>query len=352
MKLLLPILLCCLPSLAQDEASIEVTPLKSGVQASFRGLAMRGPDEAWASGSDATLIRTIDGGRTWSKIAVSPATSTDKDGKDVKLDFRDVEVLPDGSVLVMSIGNGDASKILRSTDSGESWDVVLQNKSEAGFFDGMTFSPDGRRGVLFGDPIDGLLDMYITADGGKTWRHVPPERRPKPEKGEYGFAASGTGAAIVGRQIWIATGGSVARVLRSVRGGTSWNGKPLKFRSGNESSGIFSLAVQDERTAVVIGGDYLKPTQSTHNVAFTKDGGETWVVPNDVQMPHKACVRSVGDGWFVTCGRTGIAFSRDSGATWRTISKASYYVLQVDSKSKSGFLAGRDGSVAKFRIRP
>ena len=352
MRLLLPIFFCCSPCLAQEAASIEVTPLKSGVQASFRGLAMGGTDEAWVSGSDATLIRTTDGGKTWSKIAVSPATTRDKDGKEVKLDFRDVEILPDGSVVLMSIGNGDASKILRSADSGKSWQVVLQNESEAGFFDGMTFSGDGRRGVLFGDPIDGTLDMYITANGGKAWRHVPPVRRPKLEKGEYGFAASGTGAAIVGRQIWIATGGSVARVLRSVRGGRSWNGKPLKFRSGNESSGIFSLAVQDEKTAVVIGGDYLKPTESSSNVAFTTDGGENWVVPKDVKMPHKACVRSVGDGWFVTCGRTGIAFSSDSGATWTEVSNDSYYVLQVDSKSKSGFLAGRDGNVAKFHIKP
>ena len=195
--------------------------------------------------------------------------------------------------------------------------------------------------------------MYFTEDGGQSWRPVPDGYHPQMEKGEYGFAASGTGAAIVGRNIWIATGGSVARVLRSGRGQQkNWLGEPFGFRSGNESSGIFSLAVQDETTAVVIGGDYLKPDESANNVAFTKDGGKTWVVPQSVKMPHKACVRSVGDGWFVTCGRTGIAFSKDTGASWTEVSKDSYYVLQVDPETKSGFLAGRDGRVAGFRIKP
>lgn len=352
MKLLLPITLCCSLCVAQDGATVEVTPLNSGVKASFRGLAMRGADEAWASGSDATVIRTTDGGKTWKRIEVIPSTTTDKDGKEVKLDFRDVEVLPDGSIVLMSIGNGSASKVLRSTDSGKSWMVVLQNKQAAGFFDGMTFAPDGERGILFGDPIDGFLDMYFTNDGGASWEPVPNTHRPAMRKGEYGFAASGTGAALVGRHIWIATGGSVARVIRLVRGPKFALGKPFGFRSGNESSGIFSLAVQDEKTALVVGGDYLKPGEASNNVAFTKDGGETWTVPKDVKMPHKACVRAVGDGWFVTCGRTGIAVTKDTGATWTEVSTDPYYVLQVDPKTKSGFLAGPDGKVSHFRINP
>ncbi len=335
---------------AQDESApppIRVQELKSGVKASFRGLAMKGAGEAWVSGSDATVIRTTDGGKNWQRVKVTPDSVQDKDGKQVKLDFRDVEVLPDGSVLLMSIGNGAASKVLRSSDAGKTWKVVLENKDEAGFFDGMSFATGGKRGVLYGDPINGRLDMYVTGDGGQTWRHVPEEFRPELKKGEYGFAASGSGAAIVGREIWIATGGSVARLLRS-KGGP-WESTTLKVRSGNESSGVFSLAV-DGDTAIVIGGDYKNPKEADRNVGVSLDGGKTWDVSQETVMPHKACIRPMGTGAFLACGRTGIAFTSDSGETWSNISAESYYVLQVDRASQSGYLAGSDGRVARFSV--
>ena len=82
MKLLFPITLYCSLCFAQDAPTVDVTPLTSGVNASFRGLAMHGKNEAWVSGSNATLIRTTDGGKTWKRIEVSPSTTRDKEGKE------------------------------------------------------------------------------------------------------------------------------------------------------------------------------------------------------------------------------------------------------------------------------
>jgi photosystem II stability/assembly factor-like uncharacterized protein len=321
--------------------SVRITPQASGVDASFRGLAVRNEKEAWVTGSKGTVIRTTDAGHTWKRIAVPNSD---------KLDFRDVEILADGTVLLMSIGNGDASQVLRSTDAGNTWKTVLTNKDPKGFFDGMTFDTDEKKGVLFGDPINDRLDLYRTRDGGVTWQRFPKQQRPLLKKGEYGFAASGSGVVMIGRNIWIATGGSVARVLHSADDGKTWTAHTTPVRSGNESSGIFSIAFVDPKTAVVVGGDYKLPDRDRDNVARSVDGGKTWTPLPSVRMPHKACVRSLGNGRLLTCGRTGVAFSSDAGRTWKRVTKDSYFTLAVDRQSGTGFLAGGDGHVARFEF--
>jgi photosystem II stability/assembly factor-like uncharacterized protein len=331
-------------SISAQEAVLtpNMIQLKSGVDASFRGLAVSGTKEAWATGTKGTVIRTTDAGKTWSRIDVPGSES---------LDFRDVEILPDGTVVLMSIGNGESSKILRSSDAGKTWKTVLVNKNEKGFFDGIAFDEHGRTGVLFGDPIEGRLDMYRTIDGGVSWTRLPNEQRPKLLPGEYGFAASGTGVELIGRNIWLATGGSVARVFYSANSGKTWSAYKTPISSGNESSGIFSIALVDKKRAVIIGGDYTRPALDRSNVATSADGGKTWSVNKSVRMPHKACVRSLGQARLIACGRTGVACSSDFGKTWKHITTDSYFTLAVDKESGTGLLAGKDGHVARFTWR-
>ncbi|HIE97111.1 MAG TPA: hypothetical protein EYG03_28660 [Planctomycetes bacterium] len=147
-----------------EQKTVIITPLVSGVSVSFRGLAVRNTGEAWVTGSGGTVIRTMNRGRTWQRVNVPDSDA---------LDFRDVELLRDGSVVLMSIGQGDASRLLRSTDAGITWKTVLVNAEPQGFFDGMAFVQDGQKGVLFGDPIEGRLDIYKTGDGGATWNRLP-----------------------------------------------------------------------------------------------------------------------------------------------------------------------------------
>lgn len=326
---------------AQSPHAVRITPLDSDVDASFRGLAVRSENETWVTGSSGTVIRTIDAGRTWQRISVPGAD---------ELDFRDIEILPAGIVILMSVGNDDASRILRSTDAGETWKTVLINTEPKGFFDGMTFDEQGQHGMLFGDPINGRLDMYRTTDGGATWEQVPKTQRPRLKEGEYGFAASGTGIVMREGNIWIATGGSVARVHHSADSGKTWSAIDTPVRSGNESSGIFSIDFIDSERAVVVGGDYKLPELDRNNVARSIDGGKSWVPLPQCRMPHKACVRFLGDGRLLTCGRTGVAFSSDHGQTWQVITTDSYFTLAVDRDTGSGFLAGSNGRVARFEL--
>ena len=94
-------------------------------KASFRGLSVVSEKVIWASGTGGTVIRTI-GGKTWNVINVPGAE---------KLDFRDIEAFDANTAYILSIGNGDASRIYKTTDGGRSWQLQFTNKSEKAFFD-------------------------------------------------------------------------------------------------------------------------------------------------------------------------------------------------------------------------
>lgn len=314
-----------------------IVPQETDVDASLRGIAVVDEDEAWVSGSDGVVLHTTDRGSKWSMVSIPNAGD---------LDFRDVAALRNGVVLLLSAGPGDRSRVFRSTDGGKSWTTPLVNRDAAGFFNAFTFA-DSQNGILVGDPIDEHMDVYRTRDGGVSWRR---ERGPHLEQGEYGFAASGTSVAAYGSShLWIATGGAIARVFRSENSGTTWAPCHTPVAQGNESSGIFSVAFRDPRHGVIVGGDYKNPDADGGNVARTADGGQTWTLAGPRgEIPHKACVRHLAESSWLTVGRTGIAVSHDDGASWQHVSRESFYTFDVHAESRTGWMAGSDGRVARF----
>src|SRR6185295_15751538 len=138
------------------------TTQSSGVTARLRGVSAVNERVAWASGSNSTVLRTNDGGTTWQKLTVT---------KDA-LDFRDIDAIDEKTAYVLSIGNGPASRIYKTTDAGLTWTLQFKNEEPKAFLDAMTFW-DANNGIVFGDSIDGKLDILMTNNGGETWTRVP-----------------------------------------------------------------------------------------------------------------------------------------------------------------------------------
>ncbi len=67
--------------------------------AGFRGLSVVNEKIVWASGTGGTVIRTINGGKSWDVMNVPGAE---------KLDFRDIEAFDAKTAYILSIGNGEA----------------------------------------------------------------------------------------------------------------------------------------------------------------------------------------------------------------------------------------------------
>lgn len=241
--------------------------LSSRTTENLRGLSVASDHVIWASGTHGTYLRSTDKGKSW-RVAQVPGAEA--------LDFRDVEAVNAEVAYLLSIGQGEQSRIYKTMNGGKSWELQFMNKNPKGFLDCMAFW-DRDHGIVVGDPVDGRFEVIRTENGGKSWNAVLPASLPPAIEGEGAFAASGTCIAVNGKaDAWFATGGTVARVFHSSNAGKTWEVFDTPMVHGNASSGIFSIAFQDELHGVIAGGDYTEPTKDGPNLAFTSDGGRTW----------------------------------------------------------------------------
>ena len=265
----------------------------------LRGVSTVSRRVAWASGTHGTYLRTVDGGEIWTPAQVPDANS---------LDFRAVVAFSADEAFLMSSGPGDQSRIYHTLDGGQHWNLQFTNTNAKGFFDSMAFW-DPKHGIILGDPIPdeaGKLKFeLLMTDDGQTWHPIPPSQLPGAVEGEGAFAASNTciailpmrgqppsavpsgeaGQALATRSadspdpnIWLATGGKVARVFHSPDRGHTWQVFDTPILHGPDSAGIFSIAFRDAQHGVIAGGDYKRPRDDGPNLAFTNDGGRTWTL--------------------------------------------------------------------------
>jgi photosystem II stability/assembly factor-like uncharacterized protein len=308
----------------------------STVTARLRGVSAASPNVVWASGAAGTVIRTVDGGKTWRRLIVPDAE---------KLDFRDIDAVDERTAYVLSIGSGDASRIYKSSDAGETWTLQFRNDDPKAFFDAMAFR-DGRRGFAFSDSVDGKFVILRTDDGGATWARVPPESLPPALPGEGAYAASGSNVAIRGDRVWIGT--TASRVLRTVNGGRTWSVSQTPLATG-PSAGIFSVAFRDALNGVVVGGDYRKEGEAVENVAVTEDGGRTWTTVNGLTGFRSAVAYVPGpNSTVIAVGPSGSDASTDGGKTWKALSGPGFHAIGFAPKSRTAWAAGEKGAIARI----
>ena len=326
-------------------------PLDGGTTASLRGLSAVSAEIAWISGTGGTWGRTLDGGASWRTGAVPGAE---------ELDFRDVDAFDAVTAYLMSAGPGERSRIYKSVDGGETWELQHVTASPEAFFDGMAFWTR-ERGVLYGDPVasDPVGRRFVvltTADGGATWSGVPAEAMPPALNGEAGFAASGSGIAVApGGHAWFGTGGPAARVFRSTDYGRSWTVASTAMRSGAGSAGIFSLAFADSLRGVAVGGDYGRFDEVSANAARTEDGGLTWtVIEGSPPGGYRSAVAFAPghDGRvLIAAGTSGSDLSLDGGVTWTSWGVEALNAIGFGGEPCAGWAAGPEGTIARLGAR-
>jgi photosystem II stability/assembly factor-like uncharacterized protein len=310
-------------------------PQLTSVDARLRGISAVSERIAWASGSGGTVLRTTNGGDDWKIVSVPQAG---------QLDFRDVDAFSDRIAYVLSIGNGEASRIYKTVDGGSTWSLQLANKDPRVFLDAMAFwGPNA--GVAYSDSVEGRFAIFTTADG-RTWNRLPADRLPAALPNEGAYAASGTNVAVHGDHVWIGT--TASRVLHSPDRGRTWAVAQTPIPT-SESAGIFSIAFRDALNGVAVGGDYQKETEAADNVALTSDGGKTWT-PGRGLSGYRSVVAFAprSKSSWIAVGPRGADISHDDGRTWTPFSGTGFHAFAFAPRSSTGWGVGERGAVGRL----
>ncbi|WP_250038073.1 oxidoreductase [Paractinoplanes maris] len=314
----------------------QLTP--TGTEAQFRGLAPVSAQVAWVAGAAGTVLRTVDGGRTWA--SVGPAAAAE-------LEFRDIEAFDARHAVALTIGNGPDSRVYATSNGGHTWTETFRNEDPAAFYDCMTFL-DRKHGLALSDPVDGKFRILATRDGGRSWQVQPTAGMPAALPGEFAFAASGTCIVSAAGKVMFATGGGAeSRVFTSRDGGRSWSVTATPI-PGGPTAGIYSLAVRRDGAAIAVGGDYETPTAAPDGAAYLR--GRTWTVARTVPGEYRSGAAWTGRGdTALAVGPTGSNISYDGGRTWKLFDTGSFDA--VDCVPGACWASGTKGRVARLTHR-
>ena len=317
--------------LLQSMSAQTVKLMTSGTKTSMRGLSVVDDNTVWVSGSAGMVGRSVDGGTTWSWMTVKGFEKTE---------FRDIEAFDKNTAVIMAIA--EPAYILRTTDGGETWKTVYENKEKGMFLDAMEFWNE-QSGIVIGDPIAGKFFIARTFDGGQTWQHIPDVNKPVADSGEACFASSGTNIRKLTKSeaVFISGGLSSHLFIRNQK-------IKIPIVQGKESTGANSIAVKNKKNMIVVGGDFNSRDSVGGNCAITHDGGRSWIFPTTAPHGYRSCIEFLGKDKWVTCGLNGVDFSSDGGDHFTLISKESYHVCRKAKQGKAVYFAGGGGRIGRL----
>jgi len=309
---------------------------------SLRGSAIIG-NSLWVSGTNNSVFVSQNGGKTWEDKSPKLPSA-------IKLntDYRDIALFDLNTAIIMGVGSGKQSVLYKTTDGGDNWKLLYQNKDEQGFFDSIAFW-NKQHGLLLGDPVDGYYVVKKTTDGGKTWRRIAKNKLPTMLSKEGAFAASGN-TLIVGNesQAWITTGGLSASVYMSKNQGESWQRQTLPLYNSTETAGGYGIALNANQQVFVLGGDYKQREQTYSNMVTLHHG--LWQQVHNGSHGLRTAM-SCQQNMCIATGKTSSDISFDHGQTWQVLNNLAkpkneqgFYTLAADN---GVFLAaGEQGKVA------
>jgi hypothetical protein len=315
-----------------------ITLLQHDKPTSIRGVSVVDNNIAWISGSKGYIALTKDGGKTWVWQQIKGYERSD---------FRAIQAFSDKEAIIMS--SGTPALILKTIDGGNTWTEKYKNTDTSYFLDAMDFA-DAKHGYILGDPINNKFVLLETKDAGETWSIF--KTRPNALPGEAAFAASNTCLRVSTSTIKIVTGGSHSRFLvfpRNKAVGNYWMYLPTGLRQGKSSQGAFSLA-ENSSTQVFVGGDYAndKLTDSVASYIVHCCYVNAVNYPKISPAGYQSCVEYIKDSTFLSTGTSGTNITVDGGQTWGKVDTTGFNVCRKAKHGTLVLLAGNDGKIAIF----
>jgi photosystem II stability/assembly factor-like uncharacterized protein len=274
------LLLFILLSISINAQWVEQT---SGVTGNLRSVSVIDQNIVWIAGASGVVLRTVDGGTTWSSVGGGAIGTT-------SLNF--VYGVDANTAIVCGNPTG-FGQLYRTTDAGLTWTKVLEQSG--GFFNAaIMFS--ATHGFLTGDPVGGRWSNFKTTNGGATWDST----------GMF-LAQNGTEAGwnnsifLMGNKLWYGTDNM--RLYYSTNQGASFTAQTMPLQNS------FAIWFNSDMRGIVGG--------SSTGLNSTTDGGTTWTAINSLGTGTIYAVLGKGNVWFHTRG-TNIYRSTNDGVSWDT----------------------------------
>lgn len=310
------------------------------------------PDVIWAGTGEGNprnslnlgegIYKTLDGGKTWKRMGLEKTRNIHR----ILIDPNNPNI-----VYVAAIGNpyGIHSErgVYKTTNGGESWERILYTNDTTGCAE-LVMDPANPNKLIAnmwqhqrkpwnfnsGGPGSGI---YITVDGGKTWKKLGKEEGlPADPIGRCGLAFATSQPSRVYAKVEATKNG----FYKSDDGGFSWtlvNSKPEEVTDRpfyyNE---IYVDPVNENR---------IYDIHST--VTLSEDGGKsfTTLIPyNGIHPDHHAWwIHPTNPNLIIEGNDGGIGISKDRGKTWRfdeQLPFGQFYHINVDNEMPYNVMGG------------
>lgn len=283
------------------------------------------------------VYRSLDGGRSWQNMGLEQTRHIHR----IIIDPTDPNTVYVGAIG-SPWGEHPERGVFKTTDGGKTWEKVLFVNNKTGVGD-MIMDPSNpnklivgmwehRRWPWFfesGGPGSGL---YMTHDGGKTWKQLSEkDGLPEGNLGRIGLAMATNKPNVV----YALVEAKKNALYRSDDGGFSWKKVSDKENIGNRPFYYSDIFVDPENENRVIS--------AFSYVNVSEDGGRNFSslmpaygVSNGIHPDHHAFWIHPSDGQFMMDGNDGgLNISRDGGKTWRFVGNlplAQFYHIRTDNE--------------------
>jgi photosystem II stability/assembly factor-like uncharacterized protein len=269
------------------------TPQTSTLSATTQLTSISAVDNniAWMCAYGPHVIRTTDGGVTWTAVA-NPTAATDL--------YNIFAVDANIALTTWSHGTAAGTFVARTTDAGVSWTNVFNQPGALSFIDAIWMT-SATNGIMYGDPgtaSGGRWQIWKTVNGGVNWDSTGLYL---PQVG--GEAGWNNGICVLGTNVWFVT--NAAHCYASTNGGTNWVSQTLT--SAGAAGGFVWF---NSLTSGMCG--------ATGVLDGTTNGGTTWTA---LAPPGTAAIVGITGQdnywWMVRQGNI-IYRTTDNGTTWTT----------------------------------
>jgi photosystem II stability/assembly factor-like uncharacterized protein len=221
------------------------------------------------------LYRLVAGASSWEQIAVPQDFLCTPSGSSEPVLCSQIPLVatgPDDSIYIVASGQHafspqDSDGLYRSTDGGQSWQLLPRSTDEMPVLDALAVGPDGRIWLGGGYVFSVFVHYILTSgDGGQTWEFskIDPSQEKSTGHAVTDIAFHGGSTYITTRPAAGAgTEGHPVGVYRTDDGGRTW------VQLTEDNPGQFMQAL-----AVAVNGDIYHSQWG--GIRRSTDGGATW----------------------------------------------------------------------------